>query len=285
MANTIDADLISEVLSQTGLTVVGQKLTGLSALSTDFSDETTDARMTVKVGLASASGVLTNPTNYEQTDTTVAKVPVALNILSRPFEIDNQSMNKGMRLEGIAKANMNALAEEVMKTALGIFTAGNGYAASAVVPANAADFDSADAKQVWGEIKAGPKGLILDSAYFANLLPNDLNSFTPQANKRGYGFDVLDDVSSEAFGSADANTVGIGVNPAAAAVASRIPVVPPAIANILESYAVQTHPELGISFGVAVWGSAASRALWGSFDIAFGIAPGDTGAAVVIKHA
>ena len=285
MANTIDTNLISEVLSQTALTVIGQKLTGLSALSTDFSDGATDARSTVKVPLASATGVEENPTNYEQTNSTLVNVPVTLNILSRPFEIDNQSMNKGLRLEGLAKANMNAIAEEVLKRALAVFTTANGFSDSAVQPVNASDFDAADAKQVWGEIKSGPKGLILDSAYFANLLPTDLRSFVPQDNKRGYGFDVLDDVSGEAFSGGDATTVGIGVNPAAAAVATRIPVIPPAIAAQMASYTVQTHPELGISFGVGLWASAASRALWGSFDIAFGIAAGDTDAAVLIKHA
>ena len=63
---------------------------------------------------------------------------------------------------------------------------------------------------------------------------------------------------------------------------TNIPVKAPQASELIDSELV-TVPELGMVFEINTWVSTATRALWTSFDVAFGAAVADKSALRIIK--
>lgn len=284
MANTFDADLVNKILSQTALTKVQSKLAYLGAFTTDFSNEVRDMRSrTLQVPFASAgSAVQVNPENFEDGDTTLDEVAVTMDHISKSFYITSADFGNGLRLEQLATQAMNTVTSKIEALVFSLLTETN-YGAPAVTGITAGALSVANLKTLYGAIPGDQKVAILKDTEFANLLPSDLNGFDITRQKSGYGYDYIDR-SGSGFASAGTKIVGFGANPAAIVMASAIPSYAGPVGDLLNTTVVDV-PSIGLSIQSNVWASAATRNVWGSFDVLFGCAVGDASAGKLVKTA
>jgi hypothetical protein len=190
MPNTLDTDLIVDVLAETAITKLNDKLAFLSSFSTDFSNTRAEApRQTIQVELVTSAGaILTNPANFEVTDTTNVNVPVVSNHLSRPVGLSAQDMNLGHRLRTKATQAAITVANAVQDAVLSLVTLTN-FTNSPVI--KGAQTDAQLLQAMWASIKGGgQKNAVLTTSQYAKYLPTNLESFDPTKGLTGlFGFD------------------------------------------------------------------------------------------------
>lgn len=282
MANTIDADLLIDTLSNQAINFLGDRLASLRAFSRDFStDELVQSKSVQVPKITAGSSTLTNPSSFEAGDSTTSNVAVLVSHYSQPFHITSLQYNQRLRLEMLAKANLMTLANSISDVWTALVLDAN------ITPANTtvaqASFAAANAKSLWGAIgKTSEKHLLLDAIAYAQLAPSDKNGF--QLSETGaYGFDGIH--LQTRWTGATANTYGIACGPEFLAVAAGIPLQGPGVAQEMVAQRVVTIESLGLSVQVNAWVSRASRTLWGSYDLMFGAAVAESNAAALILSA
>ncbi len=286
MSNTYSSDLVTATLAETAMTVLQDQLCPLSAFSRDFGTDPLKPRATVQVKLVTAgSATQTNPTNFEQGDSTVDAVPVAVDQISQCFQVSNEDLNSGLRLADLVTVNAKVFASTLLDLAFAPITEANFGAA--VLTSAAPAFGWSDMPTLWAALKkSDAKHCILESEFYARLLtqPGYFQALGEgSSGARVFGWDGLFHTSR--FNGAGANVKGFACNPSAIAVASGLPAVCNKIKIPGNSLDIQTVKVPGIDLAVAycVWFSNATRSLWASFDVCFGASKGDTTALKIVK--
>jgi hypothetical protein len=275
MANTYDADLVVDRLSDQAILVLQNKLAPLNAFSQDFGTDTLRPRATVQVEKSGTPATgQTNPTNYESGDTTNTNVAVTVSEYSQSFHVSSQELMQGHKLETKAANNLRALADDVWDVAAGLLD--ETVFTNTVVVATEAAIDADDLKTGWGTIaKSGEKNVVLSGPAFSRFLPDNRESFTPGSG--AYGFDGFH-LATKWDAAQDANTRGFFGGPNAIACASGLPDISPSVRNQCEAVRVIEIPDLNLAVQMVMWGSTASRATWVSYGVMFGAAVGDASA-------
>lgn len=278
MANTLASDLVVDVARDRVLTVLGSKLAFLGAYSTDFSADTVAPKSVIQVAKATAGATAqTDPSNYESGDTTLTNIAVTPSELSVSFHITSAQLQQGFRLQKLLDINLRQLAYKIADTALAPVT---GAAALTVA---AADFGTDDLVTLYAAGKdLDQKHLVIDGSYIARILPTDRNSFA-LGESGAYGFDRI--LENNRWTGAQANVVGFLADTNAIAAASGLPSMDDGVAADMQSNNVLTIDNLGISVRFSTWISRATRAAWGSFNVMFGAASGDSNRLKIIKSA
>lgn len=284
MSNTFDSALVNSILAAKGITILKNKLAFLRAFTTDFSDEVRDERSRiVNVPVyTTGTAVATNPTNFESGDTTATNAAVTLNHLSTSFHITSAEFGKGSRLESLAELKFNALSKKIEDTVFALITEAN-FGSPAVTGITAGAMSEANLKTLWGAVGGSNKACVLADSEFKNFLATGLTSFDTVNSIGAYGYDIFDH-SGAGFASAGTKIVGFGATKGAIAVASALPAYAPQLSEMLDSTVIEI-PELGLAIQSNIWASTASRNLWGSFDVLFGAAVGDSSQMKLVKTA
>lgn len=296
MANTLDVNLITDTLAERAMNTLESKLAPLDLFSTDFSDEPVadnarggGPRQTLQVELVKTAGdVLTNPTNFEVSNTENAAVSVVMNHLSRPVGLSAQDLNQGRRLMTKATKAAEAIANAVMDSCLSLVTTTNYDNPVVNVPsldptlAEADRFSVKHLRALWASLKATPRHGLLATEAYSNLLPGNLEAFRTPGDRTGiFGYDRLD--WTDRFAAAGEGVAGFAANPAAMAVAARLPADPGDAKD--RDYIISdtvTVESLGISVEYNVWFSRGTREHYLSYDVVFGAAVGDKDALTIL---
>jgi len=300
MANTITGLTVS-VLRDAAIVKLSSVLAPLSAFTRDFGAEPLAPGRSVIVPLTSADptkylkdGDTPTPTgtvDFEQTNTTMSPVTIAVNQITMPFGITQKNLNDGIRLQQLAEANANAFAEAVMDQVTKLITGANFTKPPITVAAAGWGTNGAGIKAVYKSIAAArSKFAILDPTLYAETMFTTAMSFVlggsggqagVPTGAAAYGFTGI--YPQNRWTGATANTAGFGCDPQAIAVASGPPVSPPEVdgAPFLrqESFTV---PQIGLTCTLYMWLSTKTRSLWASYDVMFGAAVGDPTAGVLI---
>jgi hypothetical protein len=281
MANTFSASLVTDVARNTVMTILQAKLAMLNVFSKDFSTDELAPKKVVQVPKATAGATgQTNPSNYESGDSTLTNIAVTPNELSVSFHVTSAQLQQGYKLEQLFEINLRVLANMILDAAVTPVTTTN-FATPLLV--TAANFGTDDLTTLFGYAKEfNSKNLVLDGGHLANFIPTDKFQFV-LGEQGAYGFDRIE--MNNRWTAAGANVRGFVCDPQALAVASGLPIVADAVAALMLVDEVLTIPDLGISIRFHMWGSVASRAVWGSFGVMFGAAAGDTTAARLITIA
>ncbi len=282
MGNTIDADLLIDTLSNQAVTYLGDVLAPLSAFSTDFSTDELVQTKAVQVPIVTGgSTTLTNPTSFEAGDGATDNRSVTVNHYSQPFHITSAQMNQRIRIEMLARANLQSLGTKIAGVLSALTLAAN-FTGTAETVAQAS-FAAANAKSLWGKLgKNRRKVLLLDSVAYAQLAPSDKNAFD-LGQKGAYGFDGI--FQHTYWTGATANTYGIAAGQDAFCIAAGIPAQVPGLAQEMVAQKTMQIDGLGLPIQMNVWVSRASRQLWASYDLMFGAAAGLADGAIIIKSA
>jgi len=274
MANTYDADLCVDRLSEKAILVLQERLAPLRAFSRDFGTDTLRPRATVQVEKSGTHATAQqNPTNYESGDTTNDAVAVEVNEETISFNVSSQEMMQGERLETKAGNNLHGLADNIWDEVVALCNDANSD--NDIITCVQTSFTDTQRQALWASIaKGGERHLILDGTAYAENLPGDKNAF--ELSQRGaYGFDGFHLATKWDATGAESNLYGLAVTPNAFAVASGLPEISPAVANNLEAVSTAEIPDLGLTVQTCLWGSTSTRATWISYGVMFGVSVGD----------
>ena len=281
MANSFSAALVTDVVEDTSITVLQNKLASLKAFSSDFSADEIKPKATIQVPLiTSGATAQTNPTNYESGDTAIGNVPVTPNEIAVTFGITNAQLQQGFRLKKILNIQLVVLANAIMDAAMTPITVAN-YGAAVVAGVSAANFGPDDLAVLFGAAKNfNSKNLVLDGSYLAQFIPTDKLKFK-LGEDGAFGFDLI--AENNRFTAADAKVQGFVADPQALAIGSGLPILEDAVAkNMLINEVITLDALGGLAVRFNVWGSMSTRNVWGSYTLMFGAAKGDPSALKLI---
>jgi len=289
MPNTFSSGLICNTCCDAAMDSICQVLGPLNNFANECSPDPLAPLKPVSIPVATAgSTTLTDPTNFEAGDTTLANILVTPHHISQPFHITHAQYNQGFRLEQLARINATALATAVWNVVLPIIknsaTPTLGFPVANVVVSAIASFTPATVGSAYAKLLCQPKHLLLDPTAMSKLMYQATGCCMPipGVGPGGFGFQSISEHSL--WATADANTYGFGFCPEAIAVVSGVPAKPPACGTIIEQQNI-TIPGTGLTVQFNLWCSSATRALWGSYDIIFGAALGVICKGVLIKSA
>lgn len=285
MANTFDADTIADIIASNEMLVLQHRVTPLDKFATNFSSDAiaqtnngNGARSTIQVDLASgASTTLTNPTNYEQGDSTLGAVSVAMSEYSQPFHITPAELGSGRRLEKLVMVNLYALQDKIDSVVKALMTAAN--FGTAVLDKDPTTVTTADIKTIIAATgKYKQRNLVSDATFWSQFaVTSDKNSLG--VIDGAYGLDSFS--LSTDWSAAGTNVNAFVGDTQAIAMAARLPELTSEVREAIDMSTIELPN--GLSVQVAKWVSLASRNTWHSFDVVFGAAVGDATAGEVIE--
>ena len=274
MANVFDSALVVATISEQVQTVLANRLAPLRVFSTDFSNEVRKPKDTVQVPLVTGTNTTeTNPTDFTPaSNVTVGKATVTLDHYAQFFGISQAELAQGHRLENLVRINLHALADKIFSVAITPITTTN-FGAATVTTTNITP-GSGHLATLWSAIsKADRKGLVVTPEIYSKLIPTNAD-FLPLQNG-AYGFDQ-GIYYANSFSGAVAGLDGFAICPEAIAVASAMPAIDPAVANLLYVSDSVTLDQLGMTVMYNITASQSTRAVTASVEVMFGSAAGLT---------
>ena len=274
MANVFDSALVVATISEQVQTVLANRLAPLRIMSTDFSNEVRKPKDTVQVPLVTdTSATATNPTDFTPaSNVTVGKATVTLDHYAQFFGITQAELANGHRLENLVRINLNALADKLFSVAITPITTVNFGAAT--VTTTTITPGSGHLATLWSAIsKADRKGLVVTPEIYSKLIPTNAD-FLPLQNG-AYGFDQ-GIYYANSFSGAVSGLDGFAICPEAIAVASAMPPIDPAVANLLYVSDNVTLEQLGMTVMYNITASQSTRTVTASVEVMMGSAAGLT---------
>jgi hypothetical protein len=287
MANSFSASTIADIILGSEMLVLQNKVIDLDRFATNFSGDAialtrngNGARSSLHVDLASgASATQTNPTNYEQGDSTLGAVSVSMNEYSQPFHITPAQAGSGRKIEKLLTVNLHALQDKLDSVVKGLMTTAN-YG-TAILTKDPTTVTSADIKTIiQGTGKFSQRNLVADASFWAQFaVTTDKNSLGVMDG--AYGLDSLS--LSTDWSGAGSNVNGFVGDVSAIAMAARLPENTSEVNEQLDLATIELPN--GLVVQVCKWVSLVSRNTWNSFDVVFGAGVGDATAGKLIQSA
>jgi hypothetical protein len=284
MSNSYSSNLITQKLLDGVVTKLTEVTAPMNAFTVKFSADDFKPKAICQLKLVTAgSTTLTNPSNYEQGDSTVANIAITPNVYSKPFHVGQDELNSGLRTGDVISRNLAEFAADLNDVALSQVTAVNFPASPVTV--TGANFGFSSLQTLFGQLqKSNVKNVILEGTYFSKLLnqptyyqeiPNTSTSVAVKA----FGWDFVGLQSR--WTAADAKTYGFACNPQAIAIACGLPVFPKAAGGVIDRKEI-VLPN-GLTVAMHAWISLATRTTWMSFDCVLGASVADSTAGVLIQ--
>ena len=279
--NTISPTLVPSYVSPGAITLLSDRLAPLASFAMRISPSPLGARQSVLVTKVTVgSTVQTNPTSWENGDTTAESVSVVVNQLANSFHITNDQMQQGHKsMAGpfsvaAAKNMSDAISDSwtILLKAVNFGTLSIGAAADfgpdslATIYDKGRDFETIN--------------LILDHSYLSMLIPKDKTGISPSATK-AYGFDGI--YTQNRWTGADVGVVGFLCDPSALACVAGPPLPQPA-GQFLDRRVVELS-ELKVPVEMSSWHNTATRTTWGALSVMFGAAVGESTKLVLLTSA
>jgi hypothetical protein len=266
-ANTLSSTLVPQTVADTVIITADVILAPFASMMRNFSTDPLRPRASVAVPKPTAvPAVVTNATNFETGDSTLAAVSITVNQYTQTFGLANADIQQGFMVEQLSAYAARNLAIKLWQLAAANITAAN-FAASATI--TAANFDATKLADLYTLTKVQMPSLILDRGHYAKLLPYLNTQLAPGTNFFARTYEATD------WTAAAANCRGFVFGPEAIVLAAGLPATPDVIGSSLFSQDVITLPNVGLSIQQNIWASLASRSIWVSFDVLFGTAVGD----------
>lgn len=287
MANTINADLIWEILNEEEVTSLGT----MSAPWNDFSYKVDLAPKGPKAQInvpyvTGGSTTLTNPSSFESGDSTIGDINVAATHYSQPFHITQDQANDGIQLRWLLKKNMQVLRNALVDAVFAPVTNANFGADVADVAATS--FSTTQLKLVWAACKDFPtKHLYLDGEAVAQFIPTNSDAFSLSAGGfvGAYGFDSIK--VHNRWSGAGSNIIGFCATDSAIAVGTAFPRIDELVTSVAGSSIQSVNvmiEQINLPVQFNLWVNTAGRVAWASMDVMLGAAAADTNSGKVIGN-
>ena len=274
-ANDLAAGLVNDYLSDALIVSWTEKLAMVDKFTLAVQAAPMAPRRSIDIAWAqgTGSGMLTNATNFEIGSTTLAVATITMNQYSFPFTLTNAELQQGHEISRIAAINAEGFADglhDLITAEMVVATFATSIAVGTAVSMAASKLPPilAAAKNFKKKI------LLMDGGHLAYLLPTTTQNFALNSLPNGgYGFDSI--LENNSWTGATATAVGFICGPDALVIATALPLQ--ANNNVLLGTGGTTLKN-GIGVQHYSWFNSSGRALWNSYDIIFGVEPGNTGA-------
>lgn len=293
MANTYSATLTTNFLILGAVTKLSPRFAPIKLFARDNSVDPYKPRasgvMKFTSSVQDGSDVLTNATNFNQSNNEIDPVTIPVNQYTAPGSVTNNDLNSGIRMEDIVIAKMNTLGSKIMQVAATNITAAN-FPATPLITSTAA-FGFGNTQTLWGQLKkANIRNLILDGEYVANLtnVPTffqvALRGDMPGLWTNVFGWDNM--ALNTEWSTADANVRGFACDPQAIGCIMGLPLIDNSgIPGGILSVSTGTVPGLNMPLAAYMWFDLPSRTYYISFDSMFGANLLDPTAGIIIRSA
>lgn len=289
-ANTYSSTLITNFLLDGCVTKLQNRWAALRSFSRDFSIDRYKPRATGQLKKVTAGGtVQTNATNFESGNSTVTNVQIAVDQYSAAFNVTNDELNSGLRMDNLVDVNVAALADKIMAVAFAPLATAS-FTSNAAIVSDSTSFSFTDMALAWGRLKKSPtRSAILDGEYLARILNNPA-FFQAAGTESGEGWNRFgwDGVhlntnwTGTHAGADDQYIRGLFCNPQCLGVIAGLPLSPPNIPGAIMQESTIQVPGVDINVAAYSWFSTASRTMWMSYDLMFGAALVDESAGVLL---
>jgi len=220
------------------------------------------------------STTLTNATNFENGDSTIAPVTVTVAQYTEPFHVTNGHLNSGFRMEDLLTAKLASLGSKISQVIGNYLKTANFNTLAPVISVPGA-FNFTNMSTAWGELKkANRKNIMLDGEYLAKIINNPaFLQATPVIPGAGWknviGWDYV--ALHTEYSAAGANVRGFFGDEQALGIIAGLPLVDaPAIPGGILAQATGMLPGVNLPIAVYAWFNTSTRTYWASFDIMFG---------------
>lgn len=220
------------------------------------------------------STTLTNATNFENGDSTIAPVTVTVAQYTEPFHVTNGHLNSGFRMEDLLTAKLASLGSKISQVIGNYLKTANFNTLAPVISVPGA-FNFTNMSTAWGELKkANRKNIMLDGEYLARIINNPaFLQATPVIPGAGWknviGWDYV--ALHTEYSAAGANVRGFFGDEQALGIIAGLPLVDaPAIPGGILAQATGMLPGVNLPIAVYAWFNTSTRTYWASFDIMFG---------------
>jgi len=280
--NTYSSDLLTEKLEESATTILSETLAPLGALTKGFSTDVFKPKASVELKfVTSGSTTLTDPVSFESGDSDVSAVKVEVHQYSQAFHVTNDELNSGMRLADITAKNARTFGESLWDLVAAKLTTAN-FTGEALVRAPAA-FGFSDLSAAWGLLKKSSiKNAVLDGDFLARIINQPTfyqrTGTGPGGGFKAFGWDEIDCCSR--WSAAGEHVRGIFLNPQALGCVAGLPLQGN---NVTLQSKVITLEGLDLSVALNTWFSLATRTLWASYDLMFGVSVLDATAGYLLK--
>jgi hypothetical protein len=285
MANTIASALTTDTRAkELATTFLQHRLAPLAAFTRRFTTDPLKPKAMLQVPVVTVAGTAqTNATNFEDltnfVGTTVA-VPVTVAQITAGDHITNAERQGGTVLDTWLEAKLGEFSDKISDIVFALFTEANFGAP--VVSSAAPAFGTSDLLALWASVaKAQTKTCILDSDFYGNFLPSNLQDFNPLTIGIP-GWDHF--LHHTKWDAAGAGIAGLVCSPTALALAAGLPAVSPRAAATGAEVREIVLPQLGLTVQTNRWYSNITRNDWFTFDVMFGAAVADASALKLVKR-
>jgi hypothetical protein len=288
--NTYASTLVTAFLGDGSITPLQHQFAALACFSRNFG---TDRYKPLSKGeikkVTAGSTTLTNATNFEQGDSTVAAGEVTVNQYTQPFQVSNSDLNSGLRLQDLMTVNTAAFSSKVMQVVTAPITEANfaNYQGGSLV-CSPVLFSWSELGLLWGALKkASLKNAVLDGEYYGQLINGVANfqqglSGSGSEEAKRFGWNRIE-LNTEWTG-AGTGVRGFICDPNAIGICAGLPL---SGVGGLPTPGLQestiTLPGIQLSVVLNVWFSLQTRTLWASYDVIIGAKELDTTAGIIIK--
>lgn len=257
------------IVSQAAIATLEEELSSLSRFSLDVSGDFKGDGDSVKVEVIDGVGeALKNTAEWNKSDLKTSAVSVTLNRYSRPAGLSYTERKSGVQLVNKVQSLVRTVAKAFWKD---VMEAIAGCGAEVVKVGDRGSFGpDALADQIWPSMANGADAVYLDRMYYSKLIPTNalgLNLADGAYSIPG-GIHYVEGVGELAGGAG----VGFATRPDALAVATRLPVIDPALG--VESQVVES-PGLGISMLLKCWADQGTETVYLSAELLAGVAVGN----------
>lgn len=282
-ANTVSANITTQLLSQTVYTILQNRLAMLKGFFLDVQTDPVKPLATIQVPKITAGATAqTDPTDWESGNSTVSATAVTMHEYSVSFNASNADIQSGMRMGWLTYINAITMANKIVDVVLAPVTVANFGAAT--VTSAAAAFGFSDLQNLWAAAKDFDiRNLVLDGSYWARLIPANTFGFALNNGAPNYAFDGI--WYHNRWSAAGANIVGAVFSPQSIAIAPGLPLEPAGMGYQFSSLATTLMPEIGFSVQSASWFKPGTRVQWSAFDLMLGVSAADGSAAKLIASA
>jgi len=279
-SNTIAAALTTDMLSQTVITNLQNRLAPILAFFTDAQIDPVKPMATIQVpNVTTGATAQTDPTDWESGNSIVAAIAITMHEYSVSFHCTNAELQSGSRIATLSNINATQFANKIIDVLAALFTAA--YTNDAVVSSPAA-FGSSERAALWASAKNFTiRNLVVDGSYWARMLPVTQENFSISQGAPAYGFDGVWYMNR--WSAAASGVYGFVASPEAAVCATGLPIEPPGSSSAFSSLNAQQIPELGITVQTSSWLKAGTRVQWQAYDMMFGCNRGDVTALTLLK--
>ena len=267
MANSVNADVLDEIVAQSALLALKKKIAPFNAFTTNFSAEASRkgdvVRVLVETYPDTAVATKSSHTAYtiQDLDSTTCSItlgqPKYVSFSLDDVEVASSSV---VNLEIFGSGKGNKLGAGILTDVLSCITNANFGAAAFTGAASTFDADDvADLKDALddADVFEDDRVLVLSNAYITNLLKDNAIQSNPNVGGqpiregvigRLMGFDVI---GSNVIPGNSENLVGFACHPSAIAMAMRY--LQPQPGNTYLRAEPITDPESGITMGIRDW--------------------------------